>query len=45
MDAPGENQSRLALLFTFRKNWLPPEFGEPVFAIDLGPARARKTAG
>merc|ERR1712232_970033 len=36
-DWPGENQSRFLLSATFMKNWEPPEFGDPVFAIESVP--------
>merc|ERR1719401_3408801 len=36
-DEPGENQSRFLLSATFMKNWEPPEFGEPVLAMESVP--------
>merc|ERR1719272_2251614 len=37
LDAPGENQSKLALLATLMKNCEPPLLGRPVFAMDRVP--------
>ena len=36
-DSPGENQSRLGLEATLRKNCEPPVCGSPVLAIDSVP--------
>merc|ERR1712032_148466 len=36
-DGPGENQSRFLLSATFKKNWEPPVFGEPQFAMESVP--------
>merc|ERR1719352_1005846 len=44
LDSPGENQSRKSLCTVFMKNWLPPELGEPVLAIESEPGSLENLA-